>query len=115
MCVCVCVCVCVKRCVFSWPYLSYDLFDLWSDDLSLLVLGSGWTLTIPICQLLHRLHQVVHTNIQCAHTNTHTHLQVEQGPESGGIVIDEGELLIVNCTADLHHTGPTVQELEGGV
>ena len=60
-----------------------DLLQFWSDDLSLLVLGRGGTLTVPRRQLVHSL-------------------EVEEGLQTRDVVIDQSEVLVVDSTANLH-------------
>lgn len=42
-------------------------------------------------------------------------LEVEKGLEAGDVVLDDGELLVLDGTADLDDAGSTVDELEGDV
>ena len=44
-----------------------------------------------------------------------THLEVEQGLQASDIVLCEGELLVVDGAAHLHHAGPALQELQSHV
>ena len=72
----------VATCVHSHTHLPYDLLELGGDDLPLLVFGSGWTLAVPLHQLIHSL-------------------QVEEGLQTIDVVIHKSEVLVVDCTAHL--------------
>ena len=76
----------------SFPH---DLLQLWSNDLSLLVLGRGGTLTVPGRELVHSL-------------------KVEESLQTRDVVINQCEVLIVDSTANLYKLGRRERKEGGG-